>query len=474
MHTTRYLTDHGQALITPNPKSSCLTRGIALRPEPCVRSPAWHRRLACAGATLAAAVLLPLAVTGCAGSVSKAANPVVSIVAAAAMESATAGNPLEFLVGAEPAPRADLTVRVTIASVGCELAQSPHSVTIAAGDSDAVLTVQTTGVAVGADGCTVTVSIAPGESYRVADAGGAASTHLTAGSEVERVVTIKANNESIVEGDDVTFTLNATPPPDPTLTVYVSWSQSGSFLTQDQPQEVIIPRSGTATLSARTADDSTEEPNGSVTITIEAGSGYTFGEGESASVSVSDNDAAAGGDPSVTIAGPGSPVAEGERGSFTVTASPAPASALTVNVTWSDPGAFLTGTQPTTVTIPASQTAASLSFRIKDDLTDEPNSRVTVTVQSGGGYTAGTPREASATVTDDDPRGFTSTGGTDVTWGAPGGPDTDGAVTRVFLNGGTETARFELRVDRGSSSSCSMVMDPSNMPGSATLGPAQV
>ena len=178
-----------------------------------------HRRSARAPrvqAGVAFGLLLLLALAGC----SRAAGteeatpersqvPVVTI--AAAEDAVTADGRLRFLVHAAPAPRASLIVGVSIASDPCNLTPTPDTVTIAAGESRASLTVATSGVAVGAEGCVVTATIADGDGYR---AGAAAKASASATLMPEQpVVTITAGDSPVTEGNPVTFTLTAAPPP---------------------------------------------------------------------------------------------------------------------------------------------------------------------------------------------------------------------------------------------------------------------
>ena len=254
-------------------------------------------------------------------------EPVVTI--AAAVDSVNADGPLQFLVHATPAPRANLTVGVSIASDPCNITRAPDTVTIAAGESRASLTVGTSGAAVGAQGCVVTATIAAGDGYRAgAAANASASATLML---VQPVVTIAAGDSPVTEGDAVTFTLTAAPPPASPLTVDVSWAESGSFLTPSRPQTATIPASGTATLTADTVDDGTDELDGSVTATVAPGSGYTVGSTDSATVEVTDNDPPAPRVPVVTAKADSEYVCEGADAVFTLTATPAPASSLTVH-----------------------------------------------------------------------------------------------------------------------------------------------
>ncbi len=107
--------------------------------------------------------------------------------------------------------------------------------------------------------------------------------------------------------------------------------------------------------------------------------------------------------PVVSISG-GPPVTEGGQATFTVTASPTPASALTVNLTVAQTGAFVAAglLGPTTVTVP---TSGSVTYTVatEGDSTNEANGSVTVTLNAGTGYNVhGTQGSGSVTVNDDD------------------------------------------------------------------------
>ncbi|MYG39931.1 MAG: hypothetical protein F4201_03800 [Nitrospira sp. SB0677_bin_15] len=110
---------------------------------------------------------------------------------------------------------------------------------------------------------------------------------------------------------------------------------------------------------------------------------------------------------SLSISG-GSPVTEGNNASFTITASPAPTSNLTVNLNVSENSNngrdfVASGNQGRkTVTIAANATSAAYTVATVNDDTDEPNGSVTVTVSGGSGYTVGSPSSASVTVNDND------------------------------------------------------------------------
>ena len=206
---------------------------------------------------------------------------------------------------------------------------------------------------------------------------------------------------AITEGSEATFTVTASPTPTSALTVSLTVSQNGSFGATTGADTVTIPTTGSATFTVSTTNDSTDEPDGSVTATLSTGTGYTVsGTSNAATVSVSDDDDAPPATPVISIAG-GSGVTEGSDATFTVTASPAPATALNISVTISQSGDYVT-TGSRTVTIPSSGTK-TFAVTTTDDSDDEADGSVTATISSGTGYTVSSSASiATVAVSDDD------------------------------------------------------------------------
>ena len=218
----------------------------------------------------------------------------------------------------------------------------------------------------------------------------------------EPVITINAGSD-ITEGTDASFTVTASPTSTTALTVHLTVSQSGNFGATTGADTVTIPTSGSATFTVSTTNDNTDEPDGSVTATLSTGTGYTVsGSDNAATVAVSDDDDPPPVTPTISIAA-GSSITEGSDASFTLTASPTPTSALTVNVTVSQIGNFGATIGSRTVTIP---TAGTLTFTVSttNDSTNEADGSVTATLSTGTGYTvSGTNNTATVAVSDDDP-----------------------------------------------------------------------
>ena len=138
---------------------------------------------------------------------------------------------------------------------------------------------------------------------------------------------------------------------------------------------------------------------------------------------------------------------EGATLRFTVTASPAPSSqnSIVVNMRRSGGAAFGLSDATPTVGVGSSGTA-DFAYTSTNDALDEPDADLTVTVQAGTGYTAGTPASATVTIQDNDalpgrPSISTVTAGVEqltVAWSVPSDPGysdgtdvshTDNAVT---------------------------------------------
>ena len=202
----------------------------------------------------------------------------------------------------------------------------------------------------------------------------------------------------ITEGGDATFTVTASPAPVSNLAVSVTVSQSGDYGATTGQRTVTIPTTGSVTLTVGTTDDDADETDGSVTATVNAGSGYTVSSTQgAATVGVADNDDAPTPVVSVTA---GSGVTEGGDASFTVTASPAPASNLDVSVTVSQSGDYGATTGKRTVTVPTTG-SVTLTVGTTDDTTDETDGSVTATVNAGSGYTVSSSQGAATVAVSD-------------------------------------------------------------------------
>ena len=211
------------------------------------------------------------------------------------------------------------TVTVAITSDNGDVTVSPASLTFhASGGSKSWNTAQTVTVSVGqdadADEDSVTlIHTASGGGY---DNVTTASVPVTVGDDEATpttppttptppptaptaptpVVSISAGVPSVTEGDAISFTLSATPPPEAgaTITVNINVAEGGSVAASGQTggrQVAISSTSGMASFTVYTDDDTIYEPDGSITATVQAGAGYRpHNSNAAAAVSVKDND----------------------------------------------------------------------------------------------------------------------------------------------------------------------------------------
>ena len=105
--------------------------------------------------------------------------------------------------------------------------------------------------------------------------------------------------------------------------------------------------------------------------------------------------------PAVSVSA-GTDVTEGGDATFTVTASPAPASPLSVSVTVAAEGDYGIASGTQTVSIPTTG-SFMLTLATTGDDADEPDGSVSVTVAAGEGYTVGDPASGTVAIADDDP-----------------------------------------------------------------------
>ena len=327
-------------------------------------------------------------------------EPVITITASSDI---TEGSDASFTVTASPTPTTALTVNLTVSQSGNFAATTGADTVTIPTIGSATYTVGTTNDSTDEPDGSVTATLSTGSGYTVSGSSNAATVSVSDDDPPPAPPTISiAAGSGVTEGSDATFTVTASPAPATALTVNLTVSQSGSFGAATGTDTVIIPTTGSATFTVSTTNDATDEPDGSVTATLSTGTGYTVsGSNNAATVAVSDDDDPPPAPPTISIAA-GSGVTEGSHATFTVTASPAPTSPLTVNLTVSQSGNFGATTGADTVTIPTTGSATFTVSTTNDD-SDEPHGSVTATLTTGTGYTvSGTNNAATVAVSDND------------------------------------------------------------------------
>lgn len=213
----------------------------------------------------------------------------------------------------------------------------------------------------------------------------------------------------VTEGDDAVFDVTASSAPSSDLTIGVTvsqWPSNGNVAAFGGigQKTVTIPAGQTkATLTVGTVDDSTKEPRAMIAAVLHtpaSNAGYRLSPAAGYGVVVvEDNDAAV---PAVSVSA-GNDVSENGTVIFTLTTSSLPQQAITVNVNVATTGAFGVKTGAHTVTIPSTGSGSErLILLPHDDSVNEADGSVTATVQTGSGYTVGSPTSATVKVADND------------------------------------------------------------------------
>ncbi len=257
-------------------------------------------------------------------------EPEISITAGSGV---TEGGDAVFTVTADPAPTAALTVEVTVAQVG-DFGAATGSRTVTVPTTGSVtLTVATTDDSTDEADGSITVTINGGAGYSVSAIAGTATVAVADDDDpappppADPEVSITAGG-GVTEGGDAMFTVSAVPAPSAALTVEVTVSQSGDFGVAAGSRSFTVPTSGSVTLTVATVGDSTDEPDGTVTVTVDARSGYTVSQSAgTATVAVADDDDPPPPPPPVVNAVPSLSISdasasEGGTLTFTVTLSP--------------------------------------------------------------------------------------------------------------------------------------------------------
>lgn len=231
------------------------------------------------------------------------------------------------------------------------------------------------------------------------------------------------------EGEDAVFVITASSASATDLSIPVTvgeWPASGNVArSADTGSKTVTLTAGqtTATLTVRTVDDSTREPRGIITAQLDtpgSNAGYRVSTSEGwSTVVVSDDDHAV---PAVGITAFSNLNTKESAGQvwFTLTPGSTPTQGITVNVDVTATGDFGVKTGAYSVTLPTTgDGSARFSVPLIADQVNEADGTVTATVQTGDGYTVGSPAASTVNLIDDDTPQVSIAAGADVEEGAP-------------------------------------------------------
>ncbi len=274
---------------------------------------------------------------------------------------------------------------------------APTSATIPANQTTVTVTLSTEDDSTDEPNATLTLTLTDGAAY---DLGSDSTATLTV-QDNDGTPALSAADAEASEDADLTFELTLDPAGSQEVTVNYTitadTAQTADYTGATSGTVTFAPGDTSKDVTLNLVDDSLDEPDETVTLTLSGLTGTaSIADGE-ATGTITDNDL-----PVVTAASGGN-VTEGEDAEFTLTrASQDTGAALTVTFAVTGGGSVLTNAPPTTATIPANQTAVTVSLATTDDNTDEPNATLTLTLTDGDAYDLGSDSTATLTVQDND------------------------------------------------------------------------
>ncbi len=224
-------------------------------------------------------------------------SPTASFASASSSASEGVGA-RNVAVGLSPAPSSAITLNYSVggsATSGADYAALPGTVSVSAGATSVNIPVTIIDDDDDEGAEAVVLTLTGGTGYRV----GSRRVHMLTITDNDDpppntpVVSVSRASAAANEGSTASFTLTANPRPSASIRVRVNVAQTGSFAASGQTgdRSVQIGTGGTATLTVRTVNDSTDEPDGMLMVTVLGGTGYSPHDSRAvASVTVRDDD----------------------------------------------------------------------------------------------------------------------------------------------------------------------------------------
>ena len=332
--------------------------------------------------------------------------PELTITAGSAV---TEGTDASFTVSASPSASGSITVNYAVTQSGAFVASSNRGTkTVSLNGGNANITVPTVGDSTDEANGSVTVTLDAGTGYTLGNPKTATVTVNDDDDPPPVTPTVTFDSASSTAAEDagthnVALTLSASQ----SGSVAVSYTVTGTATSASDYTALgttvsFSAGSTTVNIPVVITDDSSDEANETVIITLTEGTAYDLGTTTVYTLTITDNDDPPPATPVVSITA-GSAVNEGTDASFTLSASPTPGSAVTLNYTVTQSGSFVDSGDLSTQSVSLSGGSGSITVPTDNDSLDEANGSVTVTLNSGTGYSVHNSNgAATVTVTDDD------------------------------------------------------------------------
>ena len=220
----------------------------------------------------------------------------------------------------------------------------------------------------------------------------------------DAVVTIAADAVSVTEGAPAAFTLTRAGNTDTALTVVVSVTEEGEYISGAAPTSASFEANDvTTSLIVATVDDGADEANGSVTAALQAGTGYVVGTDDAGTVTITDDDVPAS--VAASFSAPTYPVTEGGGVEVTVNLSEDPEREIVIPISRTNQGGATDSDYrgvPPSVTFNSGEMSESFTVEaVADNLEDVGESvKLWFDGTLPDGVSAGSTSEATVTIAD--------------------------------------------------------------------------
>ena len=325
--------------------------------------------------------------------------PVVTVAADAA--TVTEGADAAFTLTRTGDASAALAVTVAVTGGDAVLDGAPPTeVTFAADAATARVALATDDDRTDEPDARVVLTLAAGGAWALGTASQAAVTVQDDDGLPEASI---ADPEPVAEGAALQFPVTLSHPSAAAITVAYTLAGSatagGDYTDGGAGAVTFAPGDVRRVVSLATVDDGADEAEETVAVTLTAPDPAlaTLGTPATASGRIRDGER-----PVVTVAAEAGTVTEGADAVFVLTRAAVVTGALAVTVEVTGGGTVLAGAPPTEAAFAADATTVRVPLATTNDITDEPDTTLTLTLAAGDAWDLGASSEATVTVEDDD------------------------------------------------------------------------
>ncbi len=308
-----------------------------------------------------------------------------------------------------------ITISYTItgtATSGSDYTALAGTVTVSGSNTSVTIPITITDDALDESDETIVLTLTDGSGYSLTGVRAARKTHTVTitddDGQSSSLPTVSFSSATSSAAEDagthnVALTLSAAASSSIAVNYTVSGTATAGTDYTTLSGSVVFVKGGTSVnIPVAISDDSTDETDETIVLTLSDGTTYDLGSTKKHTLTITDNDDPPPNTPVVSISA-GSHVTEGTAASFTIAASPAPSSAVTLNYTVTQSGSFVTSGNLNAQTLSLNSGSATITVPTVGDSLDEANGSVTVTLNSGTGYSvSNTNNAATVNVYDDD------------------------------------------------------------------------